>query len=143
MGDGDNKKSVIIDVPNRLRDKVKTSGKNVINLDMLEKAENALADMADDYLEWAARDMIILQYAYEDLCEGDGNRNEYLDQVFSISHDMKGQGGTFGYDLVTKVGTYLCRLIEYYDKTISEKRLNDAIGVHIDALNLILEHFRK
>ena len=138
MADNDGKKGVFVEVPNLLRNKVKTTGKNLVNLDMLDKAEDVLAGMAQEYLEWANRDLIILQYAYEDLCEGDGDRKEYLDQVFSISHDMKGQGGTFGYDLVTLVGNYLCRLIENYDNTVSDKRLNDAVGIHVDALHLII-----
>ena len=65
-------------------------------------------------------------------------RAEALDRVYTIAHDLKGQGSSFGYPLITKVGALLCQYIK-------ARRANDAQGLrivaaHIEALGLIVEH---
>ncbi|RAU22975.1 peptide ABC transporter substrate-binding protein [Paramagnetospirillum kuznetsovii] len=69
----------------------------------LERAEAALANLATRYLEWAEADLVKLEAA---LAAG------RFDQMFGIAHDMKGQGATFAYPLVSELGNRLCRLVE-------------------------------
>ena len=61
--------------------------------------------------------------------------------MFQIAHDIKGQGGSFGYDLMTVIGNELCRLIERVD-TYGEAEVQ-AIKVHIDALKLVIKSNMK
>jgi len=56
--------------------------------------------------------------------------------VFQVSHDIKGQGGSFGYDLMTAIGNELCRLIEKADKIGAGEVA--AVKIHIDALKLVI-----
>jgi chemotaxis protein histidine kinase CheA len=138
----DQNDTIFFTPPNPLRNKVKTEGANVIDLDLLEKAQDVLDSMGDDYLEWVKTDLVKIEYSYEDLVEAteDEKREEFLKEVFSTAHDMKGQGGTFGYDLVTQVANHLCRLIERINASISIKMQNEAIRIHIDALQLIFKN---
>ena len=49
--------------------------------------------------------------AYKALAAATGDRKAEAEQVFQIAHDIKGQGGSFGYDLMTLIANELCRLI--------------------------------
>ncbi|MBM3952256.1 MAG: Hpt domain-containing protein [Rhodospirillales bacterium] len=132
----------IINPPNTLKTKVKKGGPGAINPAMLEKAEQVLAGLSDSYLEWVQQDLKNISSAFEELKAGRGDQKETLDRIFRISHDMKGQGGSFGYNLVTSVGNELCRMIEKFPATITPAHI-DAIGVHIDSLKLIVAQKMK
>ena len=51
---------------------------------------------------------------------------------------MKGQGATFGYDLVTDIGNHLCRYIEKQSAFDDEQM--QIVKMHIDALAEILNN---
>jgi chemotaxis protein histidine kinase CheA len=95
----------IINPPNTLKSKVKKGGPGAINSAMLEKAEQVLANLADSYLNWVQQDLKNISAAFDEMKSGKGDQKKVLDTIFRISHDMKGQGGSFGYNLVTSVGT--------------------------------------
>ena len=78
----------------------------------LARAEAALANLSDRYLEWAEADLIRLEANLQDIFDRPKDRPELLERLFGIAHDMKGQGGTFGYPLVSHLGNRLCRLVE-------------------------------
>jgi hypothetical protein len=59
-----------------------------------------------------------------------------MEGVFQVSHDIKGQGGSFGYDLMTAIANELCRLIEKAD-TITDSEV-EAVKIHIDSLKLVI-----
>jgi len=139
----DNGKNIFIASPNPLSGKVKSTGKNVVTQDTLRKAEKVLADMAGDYIIWVKSDLLKIQYAYEDLIGGKVERKECLDQIFSTSHDIKGQGGTFGYTLITQIGNFLCRLIERLDHSLPVEIENKAVQIHIDALHVVIHSNMK
>lgn len=111
-------------------------GPGAVDLDALAKAEDVIANLADDYLDWVQEDLKRLEAAYEQLKSGEDDVKKGLDNIFQISHDMKGQGGSFGYDLMTATGDHLCRLVEKMDKAGS-RELN-MIRVHIDAMRVII-----
>jgi hypothetical protein len=55
-----------------------------------------------------------------------------------LSHDLRGLGGTFNYELVTMVGESLCRLIQN-DALPSDRSLQRRIMAHVAALRAILQ----
>ena len=61
--------------------------------------------------------------------------------MFQIAHDIKGQGGSFGYDLMTLIANELCRLIERQDG-FGEAEVQ-AVKVHIDAMKLVIQNRMK
>jgi chemotaxis protein histidine kinase CheA len=77
--------------------------------DDFSQAEGALAALADRYLAWAQADVARLGAGVARLREGS---RDGLSELFDIAHDVKGQGTTFGYPLVTEIANRLCRLIE-------------------------------
>ena len=107
--------------------------------DEYEKAMAVLNDLAKDYLIWVQDDLKKLSDTYEAALKTKGAmRTDLIVQdLFRTVHDMKGQGATFGYDLITDIGNHLCRYIERFD--VFEDAQMNAIKTHIDALNEIIQ----
>ena len=93
--------------------------------------------MSDSYLEWVEEDLKRMDVAYKNLEQAETPRKEEADVVFQIAHDIKGQGGSFGYDLMTVIGNELCRLIERTESFGSAEV--QAIKVHVDALKIVIQ----
>ena len=127
----------IINPPNTLKSKVKIGGPGAISMDMIEKAEKVLAGLSDNYLDWVQEDLKNISAAFDELKAGRGDQKKVLDSIFRMSHDMKGQGGSFGYNLMTAVGNELCRMIEKLPTPITPAHI-EAIGVHVDSMKLII-----
>ena len=121
--------------PNTLRAKVIEGGPGAINPDVLEKAEQVIAGMADSYIEWAAEDAARLSAALAALGGADGDV-EKLRPIFQVAHDMKGQGGSFGYQLITVIGDKLCRFIETLERVGTVEV--DVIRLHVDSIQLVI-----
>jgi len=131
----------IINPPNNLKKKVGTGGAGAVDLKALERAEQVIADMTESYLDWVAEDLKKIDQAYAKLEVATGDRKEEMEAVFEISHDIKGQGGTFGYDLMTAIATELCRLIEKAEKIGDEEV--EVVKLHIAALKLVIDEDMK
>jgi hypothetical protein len=112
MSDDNNNTVNIIKPPDTLSRKVTKGGPGAVDLAAIERAESVIASMADDYLDWVEEDLIKISQAQADLKANRDDSENRLDKVFQIAHDMKGQGGSFGYDLMTILGNDLCRFIE-------------------------------
>jgi len=129
----------IINPPNTLKSKVSTGGPGAVDMQALERAEQVIASMADSYLEWVHEDLKKITDAYDVLAKGEGDQKTNLEAVFQVSHDIKGQGGSFGYDLMTALGNELCRLIEKLDHAPGPSEIS-AVKIHIDAMKLVIQN---
>ncbi|CAA7626299.1 Hpt domain-containing protein [Magnetospirillum sp. SS-4] len=78
----------------------------------LARAEAALADLSGRYLEWAEADLVRMEACLREIMDRPEDRPELLGRLFAVAHDMKGQGATFDYPLVSHLGNRLCRLVE-------------------------------
>jgi len=136
MSDEKPSQAQVIKPPQTLQNKVEKGGPGAVDLEALSKAEDVIANLADDYLDWVKEDLVRLEAAYDQLKSGEGDPAANLEEVFQIAHDMKGQGGSFGYDLMTAIGDQLCRLVEKMDTAGPREVL--MIRVHIDAMKVII-----
>ena len=138
-------KDMILDVETDLKERAKPRpGDIAVSDDMLNEAENVIANMANEYITWVKDDIARLDAVFEKFVEKQDMAS--LHDLFEISHDMKGQGGSFGYNLITTVTGSLCKFVEALQKKESrpydEKEVS-AIKVHIDAIKLIAsEHIK-
>ncbi len=88
-----------------------TSSNNPEDLEKL--AMEAMSDLAAKFPAWASGDVQkIKQY----LAEASGIFGEertiiIRQRVYPKAHDLKGQGTTFGYPLITDIGSHMCKLI--------------------------------
>lgn len=128
----------IITPPTSLKNKVREGGPGAVDLETLERAEKVIADMADSYLEWVQEDLKKLDDCYKDMQVAEPPRADAAEGLFQVAHDIKGQGGSFGYDLMTVIGNELCRLLERQQSFDSAEL--QAIKVHIDAMKLVIQN---
>ncbi len=129
-------KAEVITPPDTLKEKVKTGGPGAVDLDTLERAEAVIADMTDKYLEWAAQDLAKIHQALEDLKAEKKDHKDALAQIFQLSHDMKGQGGSFGYTLMTILGGNLCNFVEKLEDAGPAEV--EVIQLHITTMDLVI-----
>ena len=133
--------------PTTLQAKVKVGGPGAVDAAALARAEQVIAGMAGDYLEWAEDDLVDLEEVLEKLRAAEQNdRGALIERVFRISHDIKGQGGSFGYDMMTRIGGRLCDFVENLEKAgakeIGAKEIGakeiQVIQLHFDAMKLVI-----
>ena len=110
-------------------------------MEALERAEQVISGMTGSYLTWVAEDLNKIDVAFAALKAASGDRKEEMNGVFLVAHDIKGQDGSFGYNLMTAIGNELCRFIEKTDKT--GPGVIEAIKLHIDALKLVIAEDMK
>jgi HPt (histidine-containing phosphotransfer) domain-containing protein len=140
MGDEDNNEADVqaaaVRSQNALKSKVGVGGPSAADLAALEKAEAVIANMGDSYLEWVEEDLAKISRLLEELKAAKDGGRDILDPMFQISHDMKGQGGSFDYQLMTTLGYDLCRLIEKMDSAGPHEI--EVIELYIDAMKLVI-----
>jgi len=103
----------------------------------LQRAEAAVADLAKDYASWALRDLAKARTALASAVADEEKRGPQVEAVFRVAHDLKGQGGSFGFPLVTKIGHSLCALTRDRLREYQARHLELA-KAHLDALELVL-----
>jgi len=97
----------------------------------LARAEIVIESMGNDYLAWAADEVRNLGDLHADARATAGNRDKMVGEVAIIAHNLKGNGTTFGYDLMTAIGASLSEFCRTAD-SIEDAQL-EVIGVHIGA----------
>jgi hypothetical protein len=111
------------------------NGEQEVDQEMVDKAEAVIAGLRSAYLDWVAEDMRKLNDLLAQVSAAPVERRSALMKaIFTIAHDVKGQGGSFGFDLMTQVGNQLCRTVECRDDwpdqaLILVRRLLDGMGI--------------
>lgn len=102
----------------------------------LAQAQAAVAGMAEQYIGWVTADLERLDQAITRLDAA--NPAASLKGVYEVAHDIKGQGATFGYRLVTDIGALLCR---YLHKSQERNAYDPAvIDAHVQALRTVIDN---
>jgi hypothetical protein len=103
---------------------------------VLARAQAAVADIAKNYAVNNTGDIDSCGGQLKAAREDASSRAASIKELYGIAHNIKGQGSSFGYPLVTRIGHSLCTLVR------QEREFSDAdLGVvqaHLDALRLIL-----
>lgn len=115
--------------------KAKAPSTNRVLSEALEVADTAVAELATNYPQRAGEKVSELDRAFEAL-PASGDARDSIAALFDIAHDIRGEGGSFGFPLVTAIAENLCRVLE--DKSQASESLRAAIRVHIGALKLVL-----
>ena len=103
----------------------------------LARAEEATTALRANYTEWARIDVNNTQALLDAAKKGTAGQRDQLDLLYAAMHNIKGQGTSFGYPLVTRIGQSLCRLIAP-GRALDEAGLKIA-QAHLDALKLVLD----
>ena len=124
---------------NVLKEKTAGSGTGPATIDVaaLNAATAALEKMAEDYPDWVAKNIEELRTHHVRCVDTPADRSRRYAMMREIAHDMKGQGGTFGYPLMTTFATSL------YDCTSPRSGTTDdhveIIKSHIDSMSAVIK----
>lgn len=123
---------------NRLKEKTAglAPGKVSISSEALEAAEKALEKMAEDYPDWVSGLIVKLQEQHGRCVDTPETRRDCFEEISHIAHDMKGQGGTFGYPLITTVADSLYGFT-YSRDDISDNQV-ELVKAHLDAMRAVI-----
>ncbi|MGE0251442.1 MAG: response regulator [Dongiaceae bacterium] len=127
-------------LPNKL--KVKLAPKSVeeegkIDPKLLRAAEKQLRSRKDDYTTWVQGNVEKLMGQYTELAKQPKNPWKYYQTIYNIAHELRGQGDTFGYNLITTFGKSLCDYTESKHLELDEKLL-ELIRAHIDGIQAVI-----
>lgn len=127
----------VIQPPRTLKDKVGSGGKG-LDPRALERAEAAMTVFKDtiDFAAQAAPEMAKLQDLLVTLLANRDQMGTLLPKMFEIVHDLRGQGASFGYPLVTRIGSSLCRYVERHENHAQADA--DIVRAHVDALRAVM-----
>lgn len=103
----------------------------------LEQAEQALEKLAEDYPDWVSNLIVKLQTQHGRCVDTPERRHEYFEEINRIAHDMKGQGGTFGYPLITTFADSLYGFTNIKDN-ITDNHV-ELVKSHIDAMRVVIK----
>ena len=107
----------------------------------LARAEIVVESMRGDYLVWAKDEIRAIEKLYREVRASPVNRARMVRQIANLAHDVKGNGSSFGYDLMTAIGGSLstfCRAIGDSRAEVGDARLA-VVGVHIDAMKMVID----
>jgi chemotaxis protein histidine kinase CheA len=111
------------------------SGKGKLDPAILERAEKVVEKIQSDYTDWADDDLGSLETALTQLQSGNGDRDAVFKDLYRISLDIKGSGGSFGFLLMSEVAASL------NDFLAESNDLNaldvDVVAQHVSALRAI------
>ncbi|MEQ8440373.1 MAG: phosphorelay protein [Alphaproteobacteria bacterium] len=126
----------VITPPNTIKQKV--SGSGGPTPEMLAKAEAAINQMSEDYPTWAIDDVERLGTLIAEAKPGVGNGKVLLSEAFKMAHDMRGQGGSFGYPLMTRIANSFCRFVEGLEEL--DKHSLEICNAHVKSMRAILQN---
>ena len=134
------KKVWIFKMPKALKSKLSTghTGKDEPAFDpaLIEAAEAKVSDMEGDYADWVSESIDSLVQAHHRAIEDFDNAEGHLAEINRVAHELRGQGGIFGYPLMTKFGKSLYD-VSGEDTEITAPLL-DLVSAHIDLIKVVM-----
>ena len=95
------------------------------------RAEAALKSLSVNFDQWMVDELSRLEAA-RDAVRAQGWNAATADALYRRVHDIKGLGTTYGYQLVTRIGTSLCGLLHDPDTRMSAPLA--LVEAHIDGI---------
>ncbi len=105
--------------------------------DLMAQATAALEEMSEDYPDWVSSLIDQLSDVHRRCVDTPEQRFQHFEQLHSIAHDMRGQGGTFGYPLISDFSDGLYNFTGKGTST-SDKNV-EIIKAHIDAMRVVIK----
>jgi chemotaxis protein histidine kinase CheA len=126
----------VIKPPNTLLKAKTGSGKVAPDMEAIERAEAAIQNIGDDFANWAQSDLDELDKALAAARRNPSQQEEYITEIFRRAMELKGQGGSFGYELISQVGESLKVFTE--NRSEANPRDVEIIAAHVDAMRRVM-----
>lgn len=128
----------IVTPPNRLKAKVAGLGnEKPLELDesLIAQASAAIKELEQNYEQWLAADISSLSEAYDAALRKPADCQTHFDAMAEHAHNIKGQAGTFGYDLVAEIANSLNGFV--HDRREATALDIEIVSAHIQALRVV------
>lgn len=93
-------------------------------------------ELEETYVQWTTEALDTIRSLIKGLDEDAGDTAALLDEIYGISHNIKGMGTSFGYPLMTDIGTSLCSYLRHIKNNQLEVS-HDALDVHFKAMETV------
>lgn len=103
--------------------------------DMLKAADKKIGNLKEEFALLLRKENDRIGAALQIAQTDPGKAKAAVDRIRRISHELRGQGGTFGYPLVTEVCDSLCKLIDVTETGDAQTKI---VRTHVDALRAIV-----
>lgn len=104
---------------------------------LIARIEASIAGLKKQFLSWADADLKSLYRALDAARQHLSDADDHVKSMGATAHSMRGQGGTFGYPLITQIGNSLCELTEKA-KEYGPAEL-EALELHVQAIHTVLD----
>lgn len=99
----------------------------------LARAERAVAALGDSFVEQLKNDIVTIRTLTQTLALSPEPPNKAsIEPIYTFAHDIRGQGGSFGYPLLTEIGGSLSDFIERRGSEINQNDIT-VLQAHLDA----------
>ncbi|MEQ9558724.1 MAG: hypothetical protein RIG67_23360 [Rhodospirillales bacterium] len=105
------------------------------------QAVNAADDLIGQYQGWAVDDLEALWQSFVETSRAGRADPLRLKQLYDMTHEARGQGGSFGFPLISVVGDSMCKYLEGRPRL--KARDLDVVRVHIMAMKAVFRQGLK
>lgn len=134
MSDSNDDDVEIIANPNPIAYKAKPIGKTAD--DMLKAADQRVGKLKDEFSDILRRDAEAIVECFRKAEADAANRDAHLQAGRKLAHELRGQGTTFGYPLITEICDSYCKFLDLV-KSVDTARM-PLVKSHIDALRAVV-----
>ncbi len=127
----------IIKAPNSLSKAKTGSGPAKLDTELLERAEKAVHKMEASYNEWVKDDLDEIEATLKELAAADGKDMDIVKKLYRVVFDTKGQGGSFGYPLLTQVAGSLADFLN--DRDELNRFGLEVTAAHVSAMRAVIK----
>jgi len=111
-----------------------------ISIKAIHKAEMAVKELGHNYINDFVYDAEALKKAFENFIKAKGaqDRATHLKETTWAAHEIKGQGGSFGYPFVSAVSKSFCDyLFELEERKLFDELATEIMRAHVNTLVVI------
>ncbi|SDE61374.1 MULTISPECIES: hypothetical protein [Kordiimonas] len=91
-------------------------------------------ELVGQFLEWTGNAVVEMRGIVDAMPERDAAEGETASRLYDLSHNIKGMGSSFDFNLMTTVGTSLCVYIKKLEGEMSRR----VVDAHVRAFEVIL-----
>jgi hypothetical protein len=124
-----------IKAPNNLRKAKVGDGPAKLDQSLLDRAEKVIENIQSTYTDWADEDLAAFDATVGRLMSGECDQKTELKALYTLSLDMKGAGGSFGFVMMSEVAASLNDFLQQRE-TLSKLDI-EVVAAHVSALRAI------
>lgn len=127
-------KAEFVENPNRIAQKVRAVPGGEVDI-LLERVDQAMSKLTVEFLEIYHEDVERIGMHMVTALDDPAEMTVSVQAIRASLHDLRGQAGTFGYQLVTQISDSACKFIDLSDSFGRTELM--VLGMHVDALRAV------